>query len=513
MSWIAVARPTFRRFFFYPLGGVRMGTWGALIGIAFAASAALLPSISLFPNGLVEDDGYFYSQIAYNIAQSRMSSFDGVTTTSGYHLLWCGILALSSSMLSLITASKAVSIFVHLAIYLSFVLFAARVATDRLWLALGLAALILTSSMMMEVGLLAFLLAILFRRFLTDDEWHNSPDVLLAAFAVPITRIDSTVIVAVMLMYLFVRQRRSATVLATAALAGVVVHLAVMGTAFGHLTSVSSYLKVTTAHGLAAPWDSIRDNVFRGFGQQYRFLLLLLLLTLSLVSIVRAKTRAIAWRRVAVVAAVMAFFLPLLVTLDVRGWYFVPPFLGLFMVADAATRDEGAPCLVRRALSAFCALVLLMQIAGRISYALNYKNDQANSADLIAHAQALVPPSGRIYQTDGSGFFGFFLGRTVINGDGLVNSYDYATRLINGALSSYLEEMNICFILTNWADGGDGDYPIIDIAGLRVERNEAVLLYKAKLPVKYQFAHFKLYALKRSDCAGSIATIERSDIE
>ena len=47
-------------------------------------------SMWLLANGVhvTFDDGFYYFKIAQHIAQGAGSSFDGVTTTTGYHPLW-----------------------------------------------------------------------------------------------------------------------------------------------------------------------------------------------------------------------------------------------------------------------------------------------------------------------------------------------------------------------------------------------------------------------------------------
>ncbi|UEM06455.1 hypothetical protein JL101_013790 [Skermanella rosea] len=107
-----------RSYLFIPALGLVLG--------AFALNAA-----SVFPNGFVEDDGYFYSRIAYNIGVHHLSSFDGVSVTSGYHLLWGWLLAAISWIAGLVTPSISVHLFAHLAAFYSMILLASWEATRR----------------------------------------------------------------------------------------------------------------------------------------------------------------------------------------------------------------------------------------------------------------------------------------------------------------------------------------------------------------------------------------------
>ena len=56
-----------------------------------------------------------------------------------------------------------------------------------------------------------------------------------------------------------------------------------------------------------------------------------------------------------------------------------------------------------------------------------------------------LPVNSKIYQYDLSGHLNFFSKVPVINGDGLVNSFEYADLLFNNKLFDYLELNNICY--------------------------------------------------------------------
>ncbi|WP_192499402.1 hypothetical protein [Skermanella pratensis] len=457
---------------------------------------------SVFPNGFVEDDGYFYSRIAYNIGINHLSSFDGVSTTSGYHLLWGWLLAGISWIIGLATPSVPVHLFAHLAAFYSLILLASWEATRRPVAAVAVAALLLTSSGLMETGLLALLLAILFRSFLAQDGERPAFPMILAAGLVPLVRIDSAIIVAVLVLYLLIRRRRAGVVLAAALAAGCLAQFALMKLVFGEFYSVSSFLKVSAdvhGSGLVA---HLRDNIFASSGQLARFGCLGLLLACSLVAIMGAETREQMLRRATVVVSVLAFFTPLLVLVNVRSWYFVVPFLGLAMVACQPFRTGRSRSGASRDLAlGLAALFLALNLAGRVQYYAGFRVDQLASAELIRTIHGSVPASARMYQIDGSGFVGYFADRTLINGDGLVNSYDYARRLRAGSLGGYLEEMNVCYVVTNVAEPPiDPDAAIVDIGGLVVRRAEVDHVYFRPDRNVNPYARFNMYRLRRADC-------------
>ena len=83
-------------------------TLGALL-----LTAQLIPVLRAYPNGVIDDDGYLYAQIAYNLGERSQSSFDGIHTTSGYHLFWGLTLGGVSKAVSVLTPVKDV----HLAAF------------------------------------------------------------------------------------------------------------------------------------------------------------------------------------------------------------------------------------------------------------------------------------------------------------------------------------------------------------------------------------------------------------
>ena len=59
--------------------------------IAFAGMSLALVLVLLAPQNFVFDDGYFYVQIARNIAQHGQGTFHTISSTNGYHPLWMAI--------------------------------------------------------------------------------------------------------------------------------------------------------------------------------------------------------------------------------------------------------------------------------------------------------------------------------------------------------------------------------------------------------------------------------------
>lgn len=61
--------------------------------LLLGAVAVYLVPVLLVPAHFIQDDSYFYLQVARNLADGLGSTFHGLTPTNGYHPLWLGLLA------------------------------------------------------------------------------------------------------------------------------------------------------------------------------------------------------------------------------------------------------------------------------------------------------------------------------------------------------------------------------------------------------------------------------------
>jgi hypothetical protein len=126
---------------------------------------------------------------------------------------------------------------------------------------------------------------------------------------------------------------------------------------------------------------------------------------------------------------------------------------------------------------------------------LAYRDDQHGAATAVPEHRSRVPPGSRIYTWDNPGCLGFFSGLRVVDGDALVNDYDYARRLRDGTLQGYLEENLICHVVV--ADAYDD--PVLDVAGLTLRRADVEPLYVIRRKLSSQ-SDFALYGIVAERC-------------
>ena len=469
--------------------------------LAFSAllSVFLMPMVQVFPNGILEDDGYFYSQIAYNIATLGMSSFDGINITSGYHLLWGGILSLVSLIVTPFTDSKLAHLFFlilfNIIIYasVSWRMFDANM--ERL----GAFVLFLMSSLMMETILLSALLLIISRRFLDRKAiFGNSRIDLLIIFLIPLIRIDSSVIIGVISLYFLIYNRTIFVRIIAALLLGVVVQLLTMYALFGELASVSSFLKISQVDVFQGDFQQVLTNITGSKATLVRFLAVLVLAALAAMNIRRTVERDAKFRKIALLLAILAFFVPPFVLIGSRSWYLLPVHLVLFYIATRPDIENGAARPQQALTRGFAVFICATYLAGATMYHHQYRNDQTNSANFVKNLNYLTPRGAPIYQIDGSGFIGYFSPNPLVNGDGLVNSYAYARRLRDNALAGYLEDHEICWIIDNRRNRSQG--VVVDFRGLVVKKSDAKLMARVPDDGVNKHTDYRLFRLRRQDC-------------
>lgn len=217
--------------------------WSAIaVRFVFYASAIYIFVSDARPL-LFHLDAYYYFTIARNLSEGAGFTFDGVSTTTGFHPLWLGILTVIHSIFTGI-ASFQVAVYVFSAIiFVSGHLLLTKVA-DKL--GISLYGFILVSSVVflinlnyfqfgLENTLLFFLLSLFL--WIQSQNWQNR--LLFSAANVSVllliyfARLDSVFIVALISAWIFISEWRSGRFVAAISIpfalaVGIFVHLAIM---------------------------------------------------------------------------------------------------------------------------------------------------------------------------------------------------------------------------------------------------------------------------------------------
>ncbi len=444
------------------------------------------------PLGWIEDDGYFYAQIAYNIGYKGISSFDGIHVTDGYHLLWMGILGIISAFSAFISIHKDVLLSVFIAITLFVHVITAYRVADSLVDFLFVFALFFTGSYLMETSLLALLLIELVVLIRYYYEKQTGLLLLTLLFAlIPLARIDALLFMVPLIFYLFFSgQKKLFSVAIVGSVLGMTTHFLVLYTVSGHFFTVSSLLKLSNTSFLLHLL-----GLFSNIRSVFRVSLLLLLLFSAFLSVRRKQDNISTSHRYMIWGALLFYGVHFLANGNMRSWYFIPGFVLLFTISGDLRRS--LKVRYGRIPDFFLIGIAFFIVAAKIYVGYRY-HDVANRVRLFTHSVAqYVREDEPVFQVDGSGYVGYFSKRPIVNGDGLVNSHHYAQLMRHNALAHYLRDEHICFIITNTVDYSPF---VLNYHGLTVKRENVETVLSITGDVDYFASHFVLYRLKAERC-------------
>jgi hypothetical protein len=455
-------------------------TWTAWALAALALGAVAIVATSVDPT---QDDGYYYFQIARNVARGQGSTFDGLHPTNGYHPLW--LLALVPVFAAVPGREAAAGA----AVWLQGALLAGATATAYLAArhtlgpsaAAAAACVFLALALRPSLGGLEFAIhalavAACLWAHAARREWLLG--VLLAAAF--LARLDN-LLLAVVLGGTVVIERRatravfawwSPRVLAPVLLAAAV-YAAVNLALFGHALPVSGQAKrLWSAHLLA------QDPVYQAHGflaaklsllaallTNVRNPLGLVLATGSVGALALSYTRALRPLRpfaLFATAQLAAYALLFHGELSFARWYFVMPLLLAGLLAGALV--EAMPRAAGRALVAALAVAPL-------AFAARWRTREPPTAPLHAAArwmEAGLPPGSRVGSWV-AGTVGYASGHTVVNLDGLVNTRAYLDREQYDQCA-YWAANGLTHLVDAFAERGTPPRPVVVPVALPMDR-------------------------------------------
>lgn len=458
--------------------------YSLVAGLSSLLALAAMPWLGSPSRGFMEDDSWFYSQIAFLWPRVGFPTFDGLHQTSGFHLFWGGLLAGVSWIVSLWTSSKLVLASVLTALHVTILWASARLiarsALHRKTLLVVAMTILSLGAFYMETAPLGLLLLVLLHRSRSlghQADRSAAITLTLLAAAAGLCRVDALLILFVWGISAF-HQRVSRPLLLGATL-GLVLHGGAMFLVFGQFYSVSSMLKLSAAlqasHGFPLPKMGI---------------LVRLVVWLFVSTWAFSRARAVGRVTVGALLGTSAFTLLHLLVSDMRSWYFLPGYaVALFVSAAPGPGTESVTDGLRsevfgpRGQMHFLRLALALSLALLAYRAVRFvggTRERALAWEFVAGVRDTVPTGESIYEIDATGFPGFWSERPIINGDGLVNSYDYARRLQRDQLHGYLLEEGTCWLITTSRMMPKDPQRLIDYHGLVVSTSQATPVFPGK---------------------------------
>ena len=431
---------------------------------------------------LTHEDGFYYFTIARNLAVGNGSTFDGLHPTNGYHPLWLLALALVHHLApagrALAYGTVLQGVLMAAGAALLFLAARRRVATGPALLAplvyLGLTGPVALSGL--EFGLHAWLVIVCAWAWLAG--WAESSGRALAmgcllALGI-LARLDVLILVAALAASVRPGPSRTARVLAVAGPPLLVLgaYLAWNVAWFDHALPVSAAVKRTWSEALLLRdpsyqtggwvWAKLQNALWivRHLGSTWVLGLAAGTAGAAILAFTPAGrcTRALRPFVAAGLAQLAAYVLLHHGELTYARWYYVlPPLMAAFAAADLLEWIAGRAGRARIALpAAVCGLAVLGTAFGLA----RWRREESPRVPLLeaaTWARANLPPDARIGAWN-AGTLGYLSGRTVVNLDGLVNSWSF---LQQHDLCTYWEETGITHLIDAFAEDGPGGTPVV----------------------------------------------------
>jgi len=440
-------------------------------------------SIEYFPNALFEDDAYFYFQIAKNILDLGQSTFDGISTTNGYHPLWMAILVAVGVPLKL-AGVHSLSIYAGFFIAVSCLVWVSILLQLEGWAILLGAILSLYCGLGMEAPLAALFLILIFDRMLNDKPAAIWVYLLVA------TRVDMAMVLLPILFLTRIKDKGYIVLAALLAEGTIAIFNFILT---GHPYSISGLIK----SGMMATGPlAIAAENFSSPGNLYRYLVVAVI-NISLFYFIRTNinlrpNNQRLW--LALIITANTFLLAHTFMSFTRHWYFAPtllPLLYLWSRLNPEHLNAQSGYKIKTYGSAPMALMVGLGSVLFIAYIAHNLNDMRASKTFFEDILKTVPSGNVIYALDGAGYPAWMLNghSQVINGDGLVNSFEYFNKTLrNCDMQSYFRKNNVRYYLVNSA--GKDNCPIPCFCLNAGEYNQVLASTS-----KRKFTSYRLFAM------------------
>ncbi|MGA2363159.1 MAG: hypothetical protein ABSG73_11950 [Candidatus Aminicenantales bacterium] len=478
------------------------------------------------------DDSFFYIKTAQNIHDGNGATFDGINPTNGYHLLWMWLLVLIAKISPF---HGFIGIRLLLAVH-ALLIASASLLADRLltifkikvgWRLCMVAAIIGTTgfvdlgveSPILFLASWAFIYALVTLSNKSQSSCWDTLIIIVLSTSVCLARTDAILLVLALSMAIFygVWDRTRAPALVVRSLLKTVfpavITLLTVGlynlANYGHFETISSFLKIHWPGTFATGWfgASILGIKVRLVGILLIAVCVLIYLSTNAIKSNKMPKKDFYHNFELVLIGANAYVVMFMVVLlffatgAIASWYFglsltIVIVSGIYVVASILEklRSRGFRLLDDRILSTILSIVVILSIGLYVSkrFTSHYPESKLLLAKWVFQN---IPNDQPIFQVSGTGFVGYFSERQVINGDGLINSWEYQDFLRKGKIEEYLKDKRVKYIISNQAPQ-EGRVPV-DIPQWRKSSAfdfhlGSALLSKALYAVDDKYAVFRI---------------------
>ena len=412
-------------------------------------------SLSHFPAGLFEDDTYFYYTITYNSLIKGFITFDGINTTNGFHPLWMFLLFICGLPLKFIGIYNPIIygfIFNLFSVFIWYLIFLNLKNILVQFLAFSFA---LMSGFGMEGALAGLIMIQIFKSYFHEENKFKN----WLFFPLVLTRIDLSITA----LILSLKKIKFKTFLEIKPF--LIILLAIFSTFLlnflldGSIFSISSIIKSSEGN-LHSPLINFLNNINQGIGNYIRYTFIFTICTILFYLIFLSKRLPNIFNRnlpnsyttLYLCASSLSFLIFHTIFGDVRDWYFAPTGISLIFILDnfLNTREFQE----KKFIIFIIVLLLSLMLTSSFGYLIKERKNSLLAKDFTNQVTNSIPINSRIYVFDGSGYLSWALlpNLNVVNGDGLVNSFNYYKMIKQRQVDlflDYLKTNKIEYYITN----------------------------------------------------------------
>jgi hypothetical protein len=402
------------------------------------------------------DDSYFYLKTALNFSKGAGSTFDEINLTNGYHPLWfffstvvfklSNLAGINSeeSLLRIIFIATSIINYFSLIILIKFIkkYFNDYSLKNLIAFVVFLIPLVFYYLIGMEVQIFLFTLILFFyyfsKWFFDKSNKQKIPLIISISLSLLfLSRVDVFwYLIFFISLFIFIYNKNLIfnwlRILIIPFLT-FLIYLIINKTYFDVYYPISSYYKLS--------WD-IKNNLHffpLPMKNPIDFLFLTLILLLFITSLPKIKKihqdKSLAFLFFTNVSFLVFLLINFLVNKQgVREWYYTYPLFTSCVLFYFLFESKK-----------FGELLLLIGLIFNLLYFIIFRTNYYNHNSAYEFARKLkqvTKETDRIFQVDYSGLVSYFSSRRVINGDGLINSYDYFKTVRSGELKNYLDAVN-----------------------------------------------------------------------
>jgi hypothetical protein len=454
-----------------------------LVSIVFSA----VSPIKLIIN-FTHDDAYFYIKIADNISMGIGSTFDGINTTNGYHPLWLIIITALYFIVHLFgnvgpEVILRVTAFFHLLMGIATgilllkiyrIVYKENFISQKLILLLIISFIfVFTRDWGLESNLSCLVLTLLL--YIKTLEFQNHQNLIktktLLFCLIIFVRIDYTFTIIPFLIFAdFItsdinRRYRNFITISSSVMLVTLFYYLYNYFFYGHYLPISSFLLSSVPPKIIL-FNSIRTLLLPEYYLNHDIKIILLLFVVIAFPLImknrwskliragknqpaandtdndeqlQVKYSFFIWGMGAGFLSLVIFYVVFISA--PREWYMTAPAFSAALLFVRLVDNY-------KRLTRYFLILFLILGTGYFYVTRIYNSVYGNSYDFALQLKDVLPEGSRILQGNKSGIVGFFSERQIVNGDGLVNSFEYYELIKDGKLEEYIKQKNIKYYCT-----------------------------------------------------------------